>query len=633
MCGLIAYLKTSDRPLDPRLIEVMTHTMEHRGPDDFGMCFVGKEGPILWRNAHNAPQFAEKGVAMGHRRLSVFDLTEVGRQPFLSPSKRFTMVFNGEIYNYVELREELIQHGFHFSTDCDTEVLIAAFERWGTECFNRLNGCWGVVIWDDLTKTLVAGRDRLGEKPLLFTQVDGDWIFASEAKVLLKHPKIKARPNEELLADFIATGPIPTGENTYFSDIHSIEPGTFLTVRDGNVSKTRYYDLTATSLIRRTDDASAVQEFNELLTDACRLRLRGDIRVGAMLSGGLDSTSVIASIAKLLSSRPGDTRMVGDTLEAFTASFTGLREMADESENVDELCRLIEINAHKTFPAEQDDIEERLCDAAWNMEAPFFSPATITYDALMKLVRSTDVQIVLDGLGGDELFAGFEWYIPLAVRDSLRGFRLWEAMSNVNGTHRKLGKKRLEIIKDALRDKDASRVSLGLFQSRFKDPVRPTVEGNNCLDRALKRDVLHYSTPQWLTLSDRISMANSVVCRSPLLDHRVVDFAFSLKNDLKIRNGETKYIMREAKRNVLPDSIVNQYKKGYLNGPRRHWLNGPLKNYALSILDAKKSKLSGAILQPDALRDLVDGFFKSKRGDGGLMWRIVSAEAFLRAYS
>lgn len=207
MCGLIAYLKTSNRPLDPRLIEVMTHAMEHRGPDDFGMCFVGNEGPILWRHANGVAHFKEKGVVMGHRRLSVFDLTEVGRQPFVSPSKRFTMVFNGEIYNYLELRDELSQHGFHFSTDCDTEVFITAFEKWGTECFKRLNGCWGVVIWDDLTKELVVGRDRLGEKPLLYTQVDGDWIFASEMKALLKHPQIAARPDEQFETFRVAYDP------------------------------------------------------------------------------------------------------------------------------------------------------------------------------------------------------------------------------------------------------------------------------------------------------------------------------------------------------------------------------------------------------------------------------------------
>ena len=325
MCGLVAYLKTSDRPLDPRLIEVMTHSMEQRGPDDFGMCFVGREGPVLWRSAHNLPAFREKGVAMGHRRLSVFDLTEAGRQPFLSPSKRFTMVFNGEIYNYVELRDELVQHGFHFSTDCDTEVLIAAFEKWGTDCFQRLNGYWAVVIWDDHAKELVVARDRLGEKPLLYAQVDGDWVFASEAKTFFKHPKITARPDEQSLMRFIADGSGPTGEDTFFSGIKTVEPGTFLTFRDGRISKTRYWNPSTFSIPRPTNDFAAVQEFNELLTDAVRLRLRGDIRVGAMLSGGLDSTSVISCITTLLASQPNESRMVGDTVQAFTAGFPGRR--------------------------------------------------------------------------------------------------------------------------------------------------------------------------------------------------------------------------------------------------------------------------------------------------------------------
>ena len=607
MCGVLAYLKTSNRPLDPRLIEVMTHTMEHRGPDDFGMCFVGKAGPILWRNSANAPLFYGKGVAMGHRRLSVFDLTDAGRQPFVSPNKRFTMVFNGEIYNYIELREELVEHGFRFSTDCDTEVFVAAFEKWGTECFKRLNGYWAVVIWDDLSKELVVGRDRLGERPLFYTQIDGDWIFASEIKALLKHPKIAARPDEHLLMDFIATGSAPTGEETFFQGIRSVEPGTFLAFRDGNVSKTRYWNLTTMSLTRRTNDALAVEEFDELLTDAVRLRLRGDLRVGAMLSGGLDSTSVISCIAMLLSSRPGDSRMVGDRLQAFTASFPGMEN--DETDKVEELCRLIEIGAHKTFPAEQGELEERLGEVAWSMEAPFFSPAIIVHDMLMKLVRSNDIQIVLDGHGGDELFAGYHRYIPLAIRDSCHRLRACEAIGNINGMRSKYGRSRLnETMRAILPHKFQHSVEStigamrgqprprhwysGLFQAELPSRVRPTLAGDGYLDQALKADLLYYNIPRWLHMSDRISMANSVMCRSPFLDARLVEFAFSLNNNLKIRKADTKYIIRQAKRNTLPPSIVNNSKKIRLTGPGLYWLKGPLKNFIIGLRDGKSSKLS-----------------------------------------
>ena len=651
MCGLIAYLKTSDRPLDPGLIEVMTHAMQHRGPDDFGMCFVGQDGPILWRNAHNAPQLREKGVAMGHRRLSVFDLTTSGRQPFVSPSKRFTMVFNGEIYNYRELREELVQHGFHFSTDCDTEVLIAAFEKWGTESFRRLNGYWAVAIWDNLTKELVVGRDRLGEKPLLYTQVDGDWIFASETKALLKHPKIHAQPDEQMLMHFIATGAAPAGEETFFSGIKSVEPGTFLTFREGTVSKTRYWNLATMSLPRRTDAARAVQELDELLTDAVRLRLRGDIRVGAMLSGGLDSTSVISCIATLLSSQPHESRMVGDRLQAFTASYPEIKndQTEDETDKVEELCRLIEINVHKTFPAERDGIDERLIDVARSMEAPFFSPAIIVHDMLMKLARSRDIQIVLDGTGGDELFGGYPWFHTLAIRDSCHSLRVREAVNNINGMHSKYGRSRLkETIRAILPQEFSQRAALtirslrgqprhwysGLFQSELQSrrDAHPDLGGMNHLDSALKRALLQNNIPRWLHMIDRISMSNSVMSRSPFLDFRLMEFAFSLDNNLKIRNGETKYILREAKRNVLPASIVNDYRKIHFSGPGSHWLKeGSLKDFVLSLRDERSSKLS-AFIRPSALRSVIDDFFKG-RAEAWPIWRIVSSETFLRAYS
>ena len=188
MCGLIAYYKTSDRPLNPERIAEMTHALAHRGPDDYGLCFATAERTLFWRTGDKLMPFAQKGVAMGHRRLSVFDLTTAGRQPYCSADGRFTMVFNGEIYNFAELRKELSQYGHRFFTDCDTEVLLASFEEWGTDCFSRLNGVWAVVIWDKLSRDLIVARDRLGQKPLHYARVEGDWIFASEVKAILKHP-------------------------------------------------------------------------------------------------------------------------------------------------------------------------------------------------------------------------------------------------------------------------------------------------------------------------------------------------------------------------------------------------------------------------------------------------------------
>ena len=225
MCGLTAYYKTSGKPLETRLLEDMTQTLAHRGLDDYGYCYIGAEGPLVWRDGDRPVQLSSPGVGMGHRRMSIFDLTTAGRQPFVSDDKRISLVFNGEIYNFIEIRNELVQHGYSFSTDCDTEVLLCAFEKWGTECFQRLNGVWATVIWDNVSKELVVCRDRLGEKPLLYSKVDGGWVFASEVKPLLKHPEISALPNEQALLQFIASGADPRGEVTYFEGISAVEPG------------------------------------------------------------------------------------------------------------------------------------------------------------------------------------------------------------------------------------------------------------------------------------------------------------------------------------------------------------------------------------------------------------------------
>ena len=649
MCGLIAYYKASERPLDPQLIEDMTHALAHRGPDDYGFCFAGDNGPVLWRNAHNTPPLRERGVAMGHRRISIFDLSTAGRQPFVSADKRYAILFNGEIYNYVELREELVQRGHRFSTDCDTEVLLAAYQDWGPDCFNRLNGVFGIVVWDHQTKELVVARDRLGEKPMLYTCLDGDWIFTSEVKALLKHPGITLRPNEQSLLQFLANGWSPIGEECYFADIKAVEPGTYLTLRNGNVKKTRFWDIATMDKRSPRSDATAAEELDELLTDAVRIRLRGDLRVGAMLSGGLDSTSVISSIGTVLESRPSDGRMIGDRLQAFTASFPGMP--IDETDKVEELCRSIDIAVHKIFPSEQSNVEERLNAVAFSMEGPFWNPAILVNDSLMKLVSGSDAQIVLDGLGGDELFAGYGRHLPLALRDSLHGLRFGEAMGNLAGMKRWHGcsmpkelvramlprrwhdglQSSLEALRGERKSPDAE-----LFRSPLRDQGRGRAGfgGSSELDRALRSDLVESNVPRWLEMGDRISMAHTVVSRSPFFDHRLIEFAFGLDNGLKIRKGKTKHLLREAKRRQLPPIIVNDFRKLPFSGPGSIWLNGSLKSLALSLKDEKATKLA-AFLHPKPLGAIVDDFFANSGAQGGAiwrLWRLLSAEAWLRAY-
>ena len=598
MCGLVAYYKTSDRPIAPSLIEDMTQVMEHRGPDDYSYCFVARNGPVVWRDGHRPPPLAEPGVAMGHRRYSIFDLSGAGRQPFFSSDKRYTMVFNGEIYNYVELRDELTKHGFEFSTNCDTEVLLAAYEKWGTECLGKLNGCWAMAIWDNVSKELVVARDRFGEKPLFYTEIDGDLVFASEVKALLMDPRISAIPDERSVIRFIAAGASPLTGDTFFERIKCLEPGTFLRIRKGHVSETRYWDLDSMDLTPRTDERQAIEELRELLTDAVRMRLRGDLRVGTLLSGGVDSTSVISSIATVLEGRLDEGRSIGDQLHAFTASFPGLAN--DETSKVEEFCRSIEINCHKVFPIEQDSLDHRLGVVSRKLEAPFWSPAIVVHDMLMGMVKSTDVGIVLDGTASDEIFGGYDWYLPLAVKDNLRGLRFATAAENLNGLQTLLGRSRVkEVARSLLPRRLPEHLDglgrllqgkglhwySGLLEKELcrRDAKRPRTGGATMLDRAMKDALLRDNIPRWLHMGDNISMSHSICIRSPFLDYRLVEFGFSLDNKIKIRKGMTKYVLREAKRDQLPASILDDFRKVQFSGPATQWLNGPLKEMALSL--------------------------------------------------
>ena len=318
------------------------------------------------------------------------------------------------------------------------------------------------------------------------------------------------------------------------------------------------------------------------------------------------------------------------------------------ADKVEELCRSIDIAAHKVFPAEQNNIEERLNEVVRDMEAPFWNPAVIVHDTLMKLVRSSDTQVVLDGMGGDELFAGYDRHLSHAVRDNFHRLHVREAAGNIIGMHTKHGRfflkeilrallpqhwpDRLETALSSLRGQQQP-WHAGLFRTPLCPPkgIRSTLKGTSHLDGALKRDLLLNNVPRWLHMGDGISMANSVVCRSPLLDFRLVEFAFSLDNSLKIRKGETKYILRETKRDQLPSSIVNDSRKIQFSGPGEHWLRGPLKAFALSLKDEKNTRLA-AFLHKKALSAVIDDFYQAKHANVTAMWRLLNAETWLRSY-
>jgi asparagine synthase (glutamine-hydrolysing) len=322
MCGFAAIYNFSGRPIDPADLARMTHSLVHRGPDDYAFAFCGTEQKLNWRE-QAPPPIQDHGVAMGHRRLKILDLSDAGRQPFVSTDGRYWMVYNGEVFNYIELRSELQTLGYEFHTKTDTEVVLNAFIQWGTDCFNRFNGMWGLVIWDAHERRLVASRDRFGIKPIYYHRVEGGILFASEIKAILQHPSATRRPDTASVVAYLARRAAPTGGATFYADISTVKPGCWISIDwSGNMDEGRYWTLPEQYPCKDSFE-EASEQLRELLADAVKLRLRSDVRVGTMLSGGLDSTSVIALVAERMGMDSSALAATGESLHSFTATFPG----------------------------------------------------------------------------------------------------------------------------------------------------------------------------------------------------------------------------------------------------------------------------------------------------------------------
>jgi len=641
MCGFVAIYKNSEKPLSPNTLEAMTNTLVHRGPDDYGFVFINRDNSSFWKSSR-PEAMTGPGVALGHRRLSILDLSDAGRQPFSSNDKQFWIAYNGEIYNYVEIREELKGSGFRFDTSTDTEVLLAAYQHWGVECFNRFNGMWSLVIWDNYRKQLVACRDRFGIKPLYSCRIGNDWFFASEIKALLQHPDINPQPDSSSVFNFLFGDGMPDPGNTFFSGINEIRPGQYITLTQGKCINSCYWKLPRTFIKRRRTPDSAAEELFSLLGDAVKLRLRSDVKVGTMLSGGLDSTSVISLIKRLLDSNSDARRVVGDQLHAFNAGFPGLS--IDENRNVTEISDKLDLAAHIVYPMDEDDALDLFDTANFHMEAPFHNSVPMVHTLLMKKARSTGVKVVLNGHGADELFAGYpSEYSSPALYDMLTGLRWGQAYHQINGYHRNYGLGRKKVL---LRAFNKSLPDWNRLSSNYKiDPIYPPdmvrehqnppgkMPLMNRLEQRLRADFSRAILPRWLHMEDKISMASSIEARLPFLDYRIVEFAFSLDNSLKIRNGTTKYVLRKAMHNFLPGKILQDNRKLPFSGPERFWLTGSLKDTLVSSF-LTSTPLVGDYLNNGALREKISGYIsgESPTTNDRQIWRIFNTEMWLRKY-
>lgn len=602
MCGIAGIYNFDGRPVAQETIDRFTDALKHRGPDGRG----------TWRDERC-------GIALGHRRLAILDLSESGRQPMAYLNQRYVITFNGEIYNFLEIRGELESYGYTFDSDSDTEVILAAYDKWGPEMLLRFNGMWAFAIWDAKERTLFLTRDRFGIKPLHYRLTPRGIYFASELKAFHHLDGYQAELDTETA--YLAAGQpfrIEGSQRTLFKGVSRLQGGHSALLRNGQLTISRWWNTLDHLVDVPTTLGAQAEEFYRIFSDSVRLRMRSDVSVGTCLSGGFDSTAVACTMSDIAGGA-GLGRQAADWRHAFVATFPG--KLNDERPQAEEAAKYAGVRAHFLEITDADsttNLDEILRDFE-DIYISLPSPVWLLYREL----RAQGVVVTLDGHGADELMGGYRglefsffgqaprwWRAP---RNNIR--RAQEYLAYLSHTHRSLGfwktadklvraqsqwhpdfvglKTRLRPwrrrLSGLLQGQDAERYQhepgFGLVG---ESDVMPPEWGS--LNTELYR-IFHTTTlPTILRNFDRLSMAHGIEVRMPFMDYRLVSFIMSLPESSKIGFGQSKLVAREAMRNRMPETIRSAKLKIGFNSPMPEWLQGPLVPWIERILRIAKDR-------------------------------------------
>lgn len=641
MCGFAGGAWTADgEPLTVDTLVRMTRALRHRGPDDEGF-FPGLESPAV----ESLTAVAASGCRLGHRRLSIIDL-DSGRQPLANEDDSIHVVFNGEIYNYRELRADLERQGHRFRTQTDTEVLVHLYEQHGPDFVRCLRGMFAFAIWDQPRARLMLARDRLGQKPLFYRQDQGRLLFASELKALMQVPGIDRQLDLVALDRFLTYQYVPQ-PFSILKGFHKLAPAHYAVFENGRLQLTRYWHPQQDG-----DDMSSWKperfraELRERLTESVRLRLRSDVPLGAFLSGGVDST-LIAALMQSLSDRPIQTFSIGFPQPKFDErQFAQLAARAIGTEHHE---RLVDPSALDTLP--------RLI---WHYDEPFADSSAIPTLALSEMTRES-VKVVLSGDGGDELFGGYPRYqavriggvldrMPAPLR-SLMTARIWQSLpaSVEQKSRRRRFKKLLEAMGQEPRRRYLRWISIFDADRRrelYADGVAVMLEEVDSAEtlfeaygdghyrsftqQTMHADVLTYLPGDILTKVDIASMAFGLECRSPLLDHRVVELAAQVPIRAKIRGTRGKRILTETFSDLIPPAIQRRQKMGF-GVPLDHWFRDELKPLVHEVLLDQRA-LTRDLFQVQTIRRLVDEHIHGRWDHSARLWALLCFELWQRMY-
>lgn len=571
MCGIAGVWRSTPGRQEElaECVDRMLSTLVHRGPDDGGYS-------------------GDERVAIGNRRLSIFDLSAAGRQPFFNADGTVWLVFNGEIYNHVELRKEL-EGDFRFRSNTDTEVLLHAYEKWGIDCLSRFIGMFAIAIWDVRQQSLILCRDRIGIKPLYYYYDNKIFHFASEIKALFA-AGIPREVNREALRDYLVDGFYDHTEYTFFQGIRQVRQGCYLVINSSGVKEERYWHLSEKILNQPNADTHAEDDYWNLLEDAVRLRMRADVPYAVMLSGGLDS-SVLAHFA---SQNTG-----GRPLNVCT--FRHADPRYDEGPWADLVARDRGWRHHDIVLTENHVID-LLPRALWHQEEPFGSVATFADVLLSEKARANGIYVLLEGQGGDETLAGYEYYYAyyladLAEKDIGQACCLHKEYARLRGIE---GGKVEASFLDML--ERGARITGGIGQDGTASVMQGVLSPEllrakgigwsleqlrgSRLDATLLRDITRTKVPRVLRFKDKASMMFGVELRVPFLDHRLVELSFRIPAGRKLARGYTKYCLRENMTGILPQETCYHVKR-HIQTPQKDWLRGALRPMVEEVVNSQ----------------------------------------------
>jgi asparagine synthase (glutamine-hydrolysing) len=538
----------------------MLDTQHHRGPDARGTYF-------------------SKEVCLGHNRLSIIDLSEQANQPFYSSDKRYILVFNGEIYNYLELKKEL-QKDYTFATSSDTEVLLCAYQEWGEDCLNRLNGMFAFAIYDTQKEFLFASRDRFGVKPLYYVLHNDQFFFASEIKALFA-AGISRVPNDQVWASYLAYGSYGLPEQTFWKDIHQLAGGHSLVYNKGNLSITKWYHFEeAIKKYHKAQSYDTVKStYKRLLEDSIQLRFRADVPIGFNVSGGLDSSALLALVNQVEK---------GHNIKAFTF-YTG-DERYDELSWVNRLLETTQ-NPLEEVLLRSENVAPLSEEVAAFQDEPYGGVPTIAYAQLFKRAKEDGITVLLDGQGMDEQWAGYDYYTK-TTGNTIQGTTKFPFRTDV-------------LSKD--------------FFAKAEKLEYPKPFDNEILNMQY-RDLFYTKIPRALRFNDRVSMASSIELREPFLDYRLVEYAFAQPLSYKIKDGVQKYLLRDLVSEYIPDSISFAPKRP-LQTPQREWLANELKDWVLQKTDSLKQL---DWFDQEELSKELKGYFEGDQESSFHIWQWVN---------